>query len=452
MPTPDLPEAIVAPVDAFVQDLVTWASSHRDNDLTALETVVLERLRALAPQLVGGMIRLTQRSLDPRLRQDRPRCPGCGRLGHLRGYRSRKVKTTCGTVVWERPWAQCPGCRQSWSPTDRTLGLVAQQRMSAALHQWVVELGATVPFAEAGACLGQLTGLQVGTETIRTMTRDHGTALEVAHQAEMARVAATRAAAGPVDPAPHQLVAETDGVMVRYQDGWHEVKTGVLGGWDRSVPRADQQLLAPSYLAAREPAGDFARRWGAEAARRGALDEVAHDGAVTGPGLTTLRSVVVLGDGARWIWNAAAEQFGDRIEIVDWYHATEHVWAVAHAVWGDGTAAAKAWGEVSLTVLYEQGVDPLLRRLRDLTPTTDQARTVVATERGYFQSNRQRMRYPEFKAQGLPIGSGAVESTAKTLVQLRMKRSGCRWSEAGARGVLMVRADLFTRRAKAQAA
>ena len=93
---------------------------------------------------------------------------------------------------------------------------------------------------------------------------------------------------------------------------------------------------------------DWAGRWGAEVARRGGLEEVAYAGNGVGPGMATLRRIVVLGDGARWIWKAAAEQFGDRIEIVDWYHASEHVWAIARAVFGDGTAAAQSWAEASL--------------------------------------------------------------------------------------------------------
>ena len=451
MDSPTLPEAIVAPVDTFVRDLVTWAAAHRDSSLADLETHVLEQLRLLAPALVGGLITVTQRSLDPRLQRDRPSCPACDRLGRLRGYRTRQMKTTCGTVAWERPWAQCPGCGHTWSPTDQTLGVAAQQRMSTPLHQWVVELGASLPFAEATALLRQLTGLTVGTETLRTKTEAEGAARNVAQQVDTAQVLRTRAAVEPVDAAPHQLVIEMDGVMVRYRDGWHEVKIGVFGGWDRTVSREDQRLLAPSYLAAREPSDLFAQRWGAEGARRGALQEVAHDGPVTGPGLTTLRSVVVLADGARWIWNAAAEQFGDRIEIVDWYHATEHVWAVAHAVFGD-EAEAKAWGKTQVSVLYDHGVDALLDRLRDLHPSTDQARAVLATERGYFQSNRARMQYPTFRAEHLPIGSGAVESSAKHLVQLRMKRAGARWSEVGAQSVVVLRAQILTQRAHDQAA
>ncbi len=323
---------------------------------------------------------------------------------------------------WSRPWAHCPTCRHGWSPTDRTLGLAPHQRLSGPLRAWLVREGGATAFAEAADLLEDLTGLAVSPETVRTQTEAAGAALDQAQQADRATVERTRAPAGTVDAAPHQLVAETDGVLVRFNDGWHEVKLGVVGGWDPAAPPERQRLEAPSYVAAREPVGLFAGRWGAEVARRGGLDILGVDGPATGLGLARLRAVVVLGDGARWIWTAAAEQFGERLEIVDWYHASEHVWTVARAVFGAGTAAAEDWVAVSLAGLWSAGAATVLARLRELVPPTDEARWVVATERGYFQSNRQRMRYPEFRAQGLPIGSGAVESAAKHLVQQRMQR------------------------------
>jgi hypothetical protein len=447
--TPTLPNAIVAPVDACVRDLVAFAAQHRDVDLATIESAVLAALRALAPHLVPGMITLTQRSLDPGMARDRPRCPACGALGRLRGWRARQMQTTCGPVRWERPWAQCPTCRASWSPTDQTLGIVAQQRLSAALRDWLVTLGTLLPFDTATTQLTTLTGLAVGAETIRRTTEAAGTALDARLRAEAITVEQTKAPASPVDPAPDQLVAETDGVMVRYRDGWHEVKLGVVGGWDPDLPHDQRHLTAPSYVAARATVAEWAGRWGAEVARRGGLEEVAYAGTGVHPGIATLRRVLVLGDGARWIWTAAADQFGDRIEIVDWYHASEHVWTVARAVYGDGTAAATTWADASISILYEGGATALLERLRDLTPPTDAARATIATERGYFQANRERMRYPEFRAAGYPIGSGAVESSAKHVIQQRMKRAGCRWSEHGGQAVTVLCAQHATDRARA---
>jgi hypothetical protein len=449
MDAENLPETIVAPFEACAQRLATWARAHRDASLTDLEARVQAELRAVAPTLVAGMIAATQRSLDPGLRRDRSRCPECGTTAPTHSWRSRRVVTTCGPVCWTRPWAHCPACRRGWSPTDRTLGLAPHQRLSGPLRAWLVRLGGATAFAEAADLLADLTGLAVSPETVRTETEAAGAALDQAQQADRATVERTRAPAGPVDAAPHQLVAETDGVLVRFNDGWHEVKLGVVGGWDPAAPPERQRLESPSYVAAREPVGAFAGRWGAEVARRGGLDIVAIAGPVTGPGLATVRAVVVLGDGARWIWTAAAEQFGERLEIVDWYHASEHVWTVARAVFGAGTAAAENWATASLAGLWDAGAAAVLARLRDLVPPTDEARRVVATERGYFQSNRPRMRYPEFRARGLPVGSGAVESAAKHLVQQRMKRPGCRWSVAGGQSLAVLRAHQATRHAQA---
>ncbi|MEK7215618.1 MAG: hypothetical protein AAB289_08500, partial [Chloroflexota bacterium] len=147
----------------------------------------------------------------------------------------------------------------------------------------------------------------------------------------------------------------------------------------------------------------------------------------------------VIGDGAHWIWNLAAEHFGERVDIVDFYHASEHLWEVARTVFGAGTPQAQCWAETQRAALLTQGADPVSAALEALTMASPEGTALLRRERGYFRSNRTRMAYPAFRAQGLPIGSGAVESTAKHLVQLPMKRPGARWSERGAHGVLMVR-------------
>lgn len=273
MSSTPLPTAIVAPVDAFVQDLAAWAAAHRDASFAVLEQELTSRLRTLAPQLLGGLITVTQRSLDPRLTRDHPRCPACDALGRLRGWRDRQVATTWGPVRWERPCAQCPACGHTWSPTDQTLELVGQQRHSPALRDWITRLGSTVPFREAAHLLTFLTGVHVGAETIRTHTEAVGTALDAAERVAAVTVATTRQPAGPVDPAPHQLVAEIDGVMVRFLDGWGEVKLGVVGagirrrrtrpatcGPSRMWPRMPPPRTSPHAGARRSPAGEGSRR------------------------------------------------------------------------------------------------------------------------------------------------------------------------------------------------
>jgi hypothetical protein len=312
--------------------------------------------------------------------------------------------------------------------------------VSAGLDGWLAQLGATDAFAPAAALLTAPTGLAVSAETLRQHSEARGSALEAAEQAAIAQVHATQDAAEPIARAPGTLVVETDGVMVRYQDGWHEAKLGLVGGWDAGARHA------ASYVAAREGPNAFGARLLTEAARRGALEIVDWHGPRTGPGLAVLRPVVVLGDGAPWIWHLAAAHFGERTEIVDFYHAAEHVWTIAHTLWGTGSAAATSWARARVHELRAHGGAAVLAALRGCRAPTADGHSLLQRERGYFQRNLARMDYPAFRARGLPIGSGAVESAAKHLVQLRLKRPGARWSEAGARAILTLRARLLSGR------
>jgi hypothetical protein len=233
-------------------------------------------------------------------------------------------------------------------------------------------------------------------------------------------------------------VVEADGAMVRYRSGWHEAKLGLVAGWE------DGALRAPSYVAAREPAERFGARLAAEAARRGALEVGRWEGGVTGRGVAVLREVALYGDGAAWIWRLADDRFDARVEVVDPFHAYQHLHTAARALLGDGPAA-DAWVARRKAELATVGVAPVLAALRAKAPTPEAA-AVLRTERGYFATNAERMDYPGLRLDGLPLGSGAIESAADHLLQRRMKRAGMRWSDAGGDALLALLARLKSRR------
>ena len=436
-----LPGSIVACLAELGQALSQWVQTHPDVPLAVHEQGVLEAVRAVLPALLGAVVQESTTALAPAQQRLREPCPACGTRREARHqWRPRTVQTVCGPLRYERPQYRGRPCGQTWSPADRTLGVPPRARISSGLDTWLAELGAATAFAPAAGLLQRLTGLRVSAETLRQHSEREGAAREAAQQAAIARVQATGDAADPVDVAPGTLVVEADGVMVRYRHtGWHEVKLGLVAGC------VDGLLQAPSYVAAREEAAAFGPRLLTEAARRGALEVVRWEGPRTGAGLAVLRRVGVLGDGAVWIWHLAAEHFGERIEIVDCYHASEHRWTLAHALYGSGTAQATAWARARLHTLRYDGGDALLTALRRLRPRPPETREVLRRERGYFRTNVTRMAYPTFVAQGLPIGSGAVEAAAKHLVQLRMKRPGARWSPAGAQAILTLCAHLASR-------
>jgi len=382
-------------------------------------------------------------------------CPKCG-VHSLNGVRRRRkprtVNSRCGTVHIPRVRLTCRGCGHSWLPLQSVLGLDAKQRTSGGLQHWEALVGGLTIFAEAAQLLETLAGVQVGTETLRTHAEAAGTELEGEQRAAIAHVEATQEP--PANYAPvadtQTLVVEADGVMARYRDRhfdgtliegeWHEIKLGLVGAWQ------DGQLASPSYVAARETAVNFAPRLGTEAARRGALDIVGWRGVGTDGGgqEAVLRRVVIIGDAAKWIWEHVATTFGtERVEILDWYHCCQHLWAVGAAVHGAGTPQAAAWVSQAKDVVWQEGPDALLRLVGNARPANDETAKVLETERGYFRTNAGRMDYSRYPEQGLLVGSGAVESAAKHLVEQRMKRAGMRWSDLGARAILHLRCALL---------
>lgn len=431
---------MIAHLEQLGQHLVAVAQEHRDAALAVLEREVLGAVRQVMPVLLGDVINLSVSNLQPALAPIPQSCPTCAQRVEEHDWRSRTVKTVCGSTTFQRPWYACAQCKHGFSPTDQTLELAPRARLSAGFKEWIIESGADSSFRGAAKEVARLTGIGVSHETVRLHTEACGAALEAQDQQAQKQVAKTQEAAAPVVAAPGQLVVESDGVMVRYLSGWHEVKLGLVGGL------VDGELRAVSYTAARETAEQFGPRLLAEAARRGALEIVGWTGPVTGRGLAQLRRVAILGDGAIWIWNLAGDYFGERIEIIDFYHTSEYVWDVAKALYGEGTAATKEWATERLKELRAQGAAPVLAALATAKAETEVAADVLRKARAHFRSNAARMAYPDFEAAGLPIGSGAVESSAKHLVQQRMKLPGARWSEDGAQSVLNVRCRLLSGR------
>lgn len=430
---PILREHMLACTNELVNGLEVWAERYPDADLDAREEAVWQQGQAC----LRVLLEVVASAAAPRAAG---RCPCCQVVSvrPVARQRRRVVLSRLGLVRLPRELVTCRSCGHSWAPVDRVLGLGKTQRMTRRVRLWLVQLGALAPFRVAAALLEDLLGLAVGPETLRRHTAQVGRHLEAQQQRALQQVEATQEAAEPLDPAPGLLTVQTDGVMVRFIDGWHEVKLGLVAGLLQGA------LQAVSYVAAREGPEPFGLRLLAEAARRGALEVVRWQGRdLRDP---VLRTVLMLGDGAHWIWNLAAEHFGERTEIVDFYHACQHVWTVAKALLGEGTQAASFWAQARCRELLEHGAPAVLAALQVAKPLTPEAEKVLRVERGYFTRHAPRMAYPEFQGQGLPIGSGAVESAARHLVQHRMKRAGMRWSDSGGQAMLTLLAHLASSR------
>jgi hypothetical protein len=240
----------------------------------------------------------------------------------------------------------------------------------------------------------------------------------------------------PPEQVPTTLLLELDGVLVQERDAWREcklVRAAPLGPGlvvDAQTGEAHLALGPSSYAAGIESADACWQRAMREVWRRG-----------WGRGV---RTGVVLGDGAEWIWRQARCQLRwlgcEVVEILDFYHVTEHLGTVAAAVFGAGSAESATWLDRQRHTLRHEGAAPVRRVLAKLRPRTATAADEVRKIRGYFRTHAARMRYPHFRARQLPIGSGAIESTAKNLIQVRQTQAGMRWSVPGAQAVASLRA------------
>jgi hypothetical protein len=199
---------------------------------------------------------------------------------------------------------------------------------------------------------------------------------------------------------------------------------------DRQSGEAHLALGPSSYCVGREEAAAFWPRVMREVGRAG-----------WGRGV---RIVVLIADGADWIWHQARCQVRRDgvvlVEILDFYHAAEHLAAVAQAVFGAGSLRARDWLEQQCHALRHQGPSPVRRALAKLAPPTSAGADLVRTTAQYFRTHARRMNYPAFRARHFPIGSGAIESTAKNLIQARQVQAGMRWRTPGAQDVASLRA------------
>ena len=156
-------------------------------------------------------------------------------------------------------------------------------------------------------------------------------------------------------------------------------------------------------------------------------------------GLGQAEKVIVLGDGAPWIWGIVALHFPCATQIVDLYHAREHLANLGKAVYGPTNAQAKQWAAVCSQQLDAGEVEAVIRSLKRIRTREHQARKEIRKAIHYFQTNAERMRYAEFRRQGLFVGSGVAEAGCKTVIGQRLKQSGMRWTVDGANAIIALR-------------
>lgn len=370
-------------------------------------------------------------------------CPGCGGLARYAGRHAKTFTTALGPLSLTRAYYHCAACAQGFCPRDRALGLETTA-LSPAVTRMVGTAAALVSFAESSELLGALAGLPVPAKQVERTAEALGQAMAADERQQV--VAAAEAEIAPTlylgldGTGVPMRKAEVDGRPGKQADGTaktREVKLCTVWsaeGRDKEhVPVRD--LGSVSYSAAIESAATrdtadtcsaFAQRVEREAHRRG-FDRAPRQ--------------VVLGDGAPWIWNLAGEAFPAAIQILDRFHAKEHLSGVATVLYGAPSDLGAAWAKARHAELDAGHLAQIVAALgTQARARRDPAkRDAIRKCIGYLWTNRRRMRYPAFRAQGLCTSTAVVEAGCKVAIGTRLKRAGMHWSVRGANAIIALR-------------
>jgi hypothetical protein len=392
----------------------------------------------------AGLLKLGGSMLEQLLAADNgyrgPRVPcGQGHEAAFAGYRDKSLDTALGLVTLTRAWYHCAECRHGLAPRDAELG-VAGTSMSPGLAAMNDLAAAAVPFSRAASLLEELAGVRLTAKRAERAAEASGAAVAAAVRDRAALTASRKLVPLPPSPLPDKLYAVIDGTGVpmtsketagrdgKGEDGrarTREVKLAVFFTQDRldkdGYPVRDR--ASASVIATFEPASVFAGLVKAEGIRRGA-DHV--------------RQLTILGDGAAWIWNLATAKFPEATQIVDLFHAREHLHDLARKLEFMLGDRKEEWLTARLEDLDYGYIDGICSAARAY-PLEGIKKDEIETALGYFENNAPRMRYHWFRQCGLFVGSGVVEASCKSVVGQRLKQAGMHWTVNGADAIIALR-------------
>jgi hypothetical protein len=366
-------------------------------------------------------------------------CP-CGRQACYRERRSKPVLTVVGLVEVLRPYYLCAHCGVGQLPADVELD-IENTEFSPGVRRMQAMVGQEAPFDHGREQMKVLAGLEVTTKSVERTAEAIGADIAQREQAEIHKALQLELPVVAGEPI-RALYVQMDGTgvpMVKKETVGRQGKTEGQPAHTREVKLGcvftqttwDKQGYAirdpdsTTYTGAIESAEEFGRRIYAEA---------------WGRGWSRALQKVVMGDGAEWIWNLVALHFPGAMQIVDLYHARQHLWEVARRLFPNEEGKQKAWMKIHQKRLLDRGkIEKLVGALRSIESDNPELIEKIRTEADYFERNRERMRYPKFRRQHLFVGSGVIEAGCKTVVASRLKRSGMFWTVRGANAILALR-------------
>lgn len=367
-------------------------------------------------------------------------CPHCHQPARYKETRETPFLTTHGWRSVRRRYYYCARCKRGFCPLDAVLGVEEGRNATRRIRAWQAKYGAQQDsFAAVPPILAELRGLTLSASTVERTTVEVGTCLAAAQRSQAAAAAGGAAEPGSA-AAPERLYLAMDGTMCPLRERWR--KDGSLG---KLITRYGEAKVGMAFTTGRKDGLDtgitrkgcvatlgnivsftplmvwLARQWGADQARE----------------------LVVLGDGAAWIWKLAQRFFPQAVQILDYWHVLERLFTVAEARFGSKTSAeAQQWVTTMRCLLEEDLVDLVVGNIERWQPRLRRHQKLRDEQAAFLDDHRDRLQYGTYLTRGYMLGSGPIEARCKQVVQSRLHEAGMHWREHTAEAVLAIRAFL----------
>jgi len=438
------PGGPVAPVTEALAVLAARTAVALETSINHFQAAGTQNLGHLETQVAHDVQELqraaTERAAQAKAAATPPRCPVCGQaLTNVSTGHARTFQTRFGDITIHRTRGYCKRCKKWRCPADTALGLDDTAGYSPAVQAMAALAASKLPVAEASVLLEHLSGVKLPPATLDREAKRQG------QRAQRLRTQLDAQAAAQKPPpelslAPYQLIIQLDAWNIRERDAWgqtgplrragheperwHWVYTGTVFRLDQRAETAGGRpiIVERGYVFTRQGLDALREQLHAEALRRG---------------LGQAASVLVIGDGAAWIWNLADDRWPQAKQRLDFYHAVQHLVAVGRALWGEDKVQFKTWLQPLVRQLKNESAVKVIGQLDEALAglPSGPVAAAVAKEVAYFHEHQPRMDYRAARRAGEPIGSGAVEATCRQ-GQCRFKRPGQFWSTAGDEALL----------------
>lgn len=360
---------------------------------------------------------------------------GCGKkLVTAKRDAQTRILSMYGHIPIKRDTLFCRRCRKGYGVSDKQLGIDGEHRLTKGMIEIITYVAQLMPFKEASEVIKKLLGINISATQMQIVSEEVGKQVFENDLKE-----ANNAYNKPEEAAQQELpLYRKEGRLYIFVDGsqvntrikdnngstWKEMKLGLIFSDRDTIKTSSDSMIVTKkeYIPYFGSVTEFKKFVFAAAAKAG---------------YGKLKEVVVIGDGAQWIWNMCEELFPDAVQILDFYHLSENAHSYAKTLYPENEVLRKAWINKFLNFISKDEIDKAIKFVEkvDLSKLPDG----VANFHGYILNNRERIKYKYLKDNNYYIGSGAIESGNKGVIQKRMKQSGMRWSVEGGQYIASLR-------------